>query len=44
MCFGTAAFNTDFSVCNFISEGRPSYPLSGDILDNYAKDGRPGAV
>ena len=24
MCFGTAAFDTHTSACNFISEGRPS--------------------
>ena len=36
MCFGTAAFDTDTfhssSFCNFISEGRPSYPLSSDVI------------
>ena len=33
MCFDTAAFDADnFSACNFISEGRPSYPLSCDMI------------
>ena len=32
MCFVTAAFDRHFSVCNFILEGRPSYPLSGDMI------------
>ena len=32
MYFGTDAFDTDtFSACFFISEGRLSYPLSGDM-------------
>ena len=36
MCLSTAAFDTDtFSVCNFISEGRPFYPLSGDMTIMY---------
>ena len=36
MCFGTAAFDRQFSVCNFISEGSPSYPLSGDMIILFA--------
>ena len=33
MCFGTAAFDTEtFQRAHFISEGRPSYPLSGDMI------------
>ena len=36
MCSGTAAFDTStlnaVSACNFISGGRPSYPLSGDMI------------
>ena len=32
MCFGTNAFDTDTSACYFISEGRLSYLLSGDMI------------
>ena len=33
MCFATDAFDTDtFQRAIFISEGRLSYPLSGDMI------------
>ena len=32
MCFGTDTFYTDTSACYFISEGRLSYHLSGDVI------------
>ena len=32
MCFSTDAFDTDNSACYFLSEGRLSYPLSGDMI------------
>ena len=32
MCFGADAFDRHFSACYFISEGRLSYPLSGDMI------------
>ena len=36
MWFGIAAFDTDtVSACNFISEGRRSYRLSGDMIILY---------
>ena len=34
MCVGTAAFDTNtlILVCNFISEEKPPYPLSGEMI------------
>ena len=33
MCSGTAAFDTDtFQCAILLSEGRPSYPLPGDMI------------